>query len=119
MKTIPVVMLLCATVGIGACLGVLYLKRRPLPVALIGLHFLLGAAALEVFAMLLRGAPDGTLLSATGMVKAAAGCIAAAMISGLLVPLIGGSRRVTNVALAAHVGAGAAGTLLLLAWLAR
>lgn len=120
MKAIPVVLLLCGTVGIGTCLGILYLKRSRLPPVLIGLHFLLGAAALEVFAMLLRGAPDGTILSPSGMVRLAAGCVAAAMISGLFVPLIGGvSRRTVNVALLAHVTIGAAGFLLLLAWALR
>lgn len=119
MKALPLLLLLGGAAVLGVILGVQYLRRVRSQPVVIGLHLLLGAGSMEVLAMLLRGAPDGTTWSGTGMVKIAAGLVAMAMVSGLVAPMIGrGSRRTMNVALATHVSIAVAGIALLLAWLA-
>jgi len=120
MKALPVLLLLGGATALGVVLGIQYLRRIRSQPVLIGMHLLLGAGGMEVLAMLLRGAPDGTLWSGTGMVKIAAGLVALAMVTGLVAPMIGrGSRRTMNVALATHVSIAVAGIALLLAWLLR
>lgn len=86
----------------------------------IGLHLLLGAGGVEVIAMLLRGTPDGTVMPAGAIGRAAAGLLAFALCSGLLVPLVGRRSRTTMIfALVAHVTASAAGFVLCLVWFTR
>jgi len=115
MKAIPVLLLFAVTVCLGIWLGVEYLRRvRSRPV-MIGLHLLLGAAGLEVMGMLLSGAPDGSALPSTSLMRVAALLLLVAMMSGLLAPMIGRrSRRTMNFALAAHVGVAATGFVLFL-----
>jgi len=116
---IPPLLLLTAAVVLGLILGVQYLQRKRSPPALIGFHLLLGAGGLEVLAMLLHGTPDRRILPAGGLVTIAAGLVFAAMVSGLLAPMIGRqSRRTMNVALVIHVGVAVAGFVLLLVWMA-
>ena len=50
MSTLPVAILLGATVGMGVILATLYWRGRRKPV-LIGVHFLLAAGSLEALAM--------------------------------------------------------------------
>lgn len=117
MNSIPAALLLTAAVTLGLYLGWLYLRRQRRP-ALIGLHLLLGAASLQVTMMMLRGMPNGEAAPATRFGIAAAGCLAAAMFSGLLTPLLfRGARKAANAAVAAHAGAGLAGFALFLCWI--
>ena len=119
MTAIPALLLLAAAVVLGIVLGVQYLQRRRSPPVLIGFHLLLGAGGLEVLAMLLHGTPDRRILPAGGLITIAAALVLAAMITGLLAPMVGRqSRRTMNVALALHVGVAAAGFVLLLVWTA-
>jgi hypothetical protein len=116
---IPPLLLLTASVILGVMLGIQYLQRKRGPPTLIGFHLLLGAGGLEVLAMLLHGTPDRRIVPSGGIVTYAAGLLLAAMFTGLLVPLIGRRSRPTmNVALAIHVGVGAAGFVLFLVWMA-
>jgi len=116
MNAVPVLLFFTGTICLGLWLGLEYLRRvRSRPV-MIGMHALLGAGGLEVMVMLLRGAPDGSTLPGTSLMRAAALLLLLAMMSGLLAPMIGRrSRRTMNVALAAHVGVAATGFALFLA----
>jgi len=117
MKALPPAVLLCAAVALGVFLGIRYLRRTRNKPVLVGIHLLLGGAGLEVVAMMLRGTPDGDGASGGALVKGAAGLLLAAMISGLLSPMVGrGSRRIMNVALATHASLAAAGFALFIAW---
>jgi len=119
MNPLPAALLLTVAAVLGVWLGVLYLRRVRRP-ALIGVHLLLGAASLQVTLMMLRGMPNGDSAPATAIGLGAAGCLAAAMFSGLLAPLVGrGSRRAANLAVATHASAGLGGFLLFMAWIVR
>lgn len=119
MNAIPAALLLTAAAALGVYLGVLYLRRVRRP-ALIGVHLLLGAASMQVTLMMLRGMPNGESAPATTIGLAAAACLAAAMFSGLLAPLIGrGSRQAANIAVLSHATAGLGGFLLFMTWILR
>ena len=119
MLAIPPLLLLTAAVALGVILGVQYLQRKRSPPVLIGFHLLLGAGGLEVLAMLLHGTPDRRMVPSGGLVTIAAGLVFAAMVSGLLAPMIGRqSRRAMNIALVAHVGVALAGFVALVVWVA-
>jgi hypothetical protein len=95
-----------------------YLKgiRKP---GLIAAHLLLGAAALEQVAMLLRGSPSGGEWPNESLVKTAGLLLAIGMGLGFATPLVRHSRQTMNTVLVGHIGAAAAGFVLFLAWLAR
>ena len=117
MRMIPVLLLYTVTVGLGLYLGYEYLRRIRSRPAMIGIHFLLGAAGMELVAMLLAGAPDGRAPLAGALAHAAAGVLLLALFTGVLAPMIGRrSRPVMNAALATHACAACAGFVLLLAW---
>jgi len=119
MTTIPVALLFFAAVILGIIIGLQYLRGIRKPV-LIGTHLLLGAGGLEQFVIMLQGTPSGEVISPGTFGRVAAGFFVAALASGLLAPMIGrGSRRTANIALIAHIGVGAVGFLLFLAWLAK
>jgi hypothetical protein len=106
MLAIPVLVLVSATVTLGVILGLEYLRGVRSRPTMIGMHFLLGAASLEVLVMLLAGAPDGTVL------------LVAALFIGVITPMIGRQSRPTmNIALAAHAIVAASGFVVLVAWL--
>jgi hypothetical protein len=115
----PSILFLTAAVGLGAYLGWQYLRRVRSKPGLIALHLLLGGAGLEGVAMLLRGTPDGTVMPAGALVNTAALLLATAMISGFVTPMIAkrNPRRVGSIALATHVGFGAAGFVLYVLWI--
>ena len=120
MKALPVIVLLGAAALLGIYLGYQYLRRTRSRPVLIGLHLLLGAGGLEVLAVVLRGAPDGTSVVAGRLGNAGAGLVALALFSGLLAPMIGRrSRETMNVALATHVGVALVGCALVLVWILR
>jgi hypothetical protein len=88
MTTLPVTLLVLATGALGGWLLFRYLLGERNNANLVGLHFLMGAAALEVTAVLLRGTPDGRQLSAGGASGWAAGMLAAALVTGVLTAVI-------------------------------
>ncbi len=115
---IPAVLLLSGAVFLGVLLGLDYLRRVRSRPTMIGLHLLLGAGAVEVVAMLLRGTPGGATIPRAAILQCAAGLLAFALCSGLVAPMIGRRSRLTmNVALLVHVTASASGVVLCLVWL--
>ena len=118
MHVTPAIVLLSSSVALGLFLGVRYLRRARNKPALIAVHLMLGGAGLEGMAMLLRGTPDGTAIPAGWLGNTAALLLATAMVSGLATPMIGkrSPRKVGSIALATHVGFGAGGFFLFLAW---
>jgi hypothetical protein len=118
MHVTPAIVLLSASVALGLFLGLQYLRRVRSKPALIAVHLMLGGAGLEGMAVLLRGTPDGTVIPAGFLGNMAALLLATAMISGLATPMIGkrSPRKVGSIALATHVGFGAGGFVLFLAW---
>lgn len=120
MSALPALVLLTGSVGLGLLLGLEYLRRVRSKPAVIGFHLLFGAASVEVMAMLLRGAPNQDAPLAGLLLKAAAGLLAFALLSGLVAPMIGRrSRGTMNAALLVHVSAAVAGCVLCLVWFVR
>ncbi len=111
----PIVLIVGTTVSIGAWMGWRYIMGVRNHRALVMVHFLLGAAALEVMAVILRGAPNGEVMPATEVAKWAAGLMTAALLTGVLAPIIAqSSPRKVGPVLAVHAGVAtlAFGTLL-------
>ena len=116
MPTWPALVVFGSTVGIGLYMGLKYLRGERNNRMLVGVHVLIGIAGLEVLALLLRGAPDGTRLATSQLGPASALLLAAALFTGFLVPLIAAPRpAATGPALAVHavLGTVAFGALLL------
>jgi hypothetical protein len=117
MPTWPALVVFGSTVGIGLYMGLNYLKGQRNNRNLVAAHILIGIAGLEVFALLLRGAPDGTRLADSQLGPAAALLFAAALFSGFIVPLIAKPRpATTGPALAVHAVFGTVGFGVLLLW---
>jgi hypothetical protein len=115
MTILPVTAIQAAAVITGVLLVLAYLRRVRRPV-LTGAHLLLGAGALEQIVLLVAGTQD-TPAGKPGI--AAAAFLGAALGLGLLTSLIARNNRArSNVMVTAHVGLGAAGTVLSLAWAA-
>lgn len=107
-----------STVAIGLVLGFNFLNGRRNSRNLVAAHVLIGLAGLEVFALLLRGAPNGTQLAPSQLGPAAALLFAAALFSGFVAPLIIKPRPATaGPVLALHATFGTIGFGVLLLWL--
>ncbi len=88
MTIAPIIVIISTTVAIGGYMGFQYLmgvRNRPM---LIAIHLLLGAGGLEVMAMLLRGAPDGSHIMRHDLGEIAAIFMVGALMTGLIVPLL-------------------------------
>jgi len=110
--------MLTSASGVGLWLGVDYLRRRRMRPGMIGAHFLLGAASLEVMVMTIHGGPalQKTAPGAIGILALAATGLA--MASGLIAGLIARrSRRTADLTLATHTTFAMAGLLLFLIWI--
>ena len=117
MINIVVVAVVGINVVIGAWLGIGYLRNAPRHKMLVAAHLLLGLSMLEVLAALLRGAPDGHILSGRTMATVAAGLIAVALLSGLVAPLVGQAKpRIIGPSLAVHAGIATTAFVTLLVW---
>ena len=113
----PVVVIVATTVLIGLYMGFRFLQGVRNKPWLGGLHLLLGAAGLEVMAMLLRGAPNGDAVPAEANAHWAGGLIVAALLSGLFVAII--AKPMPNrigMTLAVHASFGLLGFAALLLW---
>ena len=118
MAAVSLILLFGIAAALGIFMGIRYLRGTRNKPMLIAIHLLLGVAGLEVMALLLRGAPDGTTLSATTPGKFAAGLLVTALLTGLLVPILAKPKPKTVTAtLAVHAGIGTAGVLLLFYWI--
>jgi phosphatidylglycerophosphate synthase len=120
MTLIPPVILLSLSVALGLYLGYQFLRHRRNRPVLIALHILPGLGALEVIAMLLRGAPDGSVVQGTALGKAAALLLIVAIIIGLLTPMLARDRprAVATTSLSAHALLAGTAFVLLVAWVA-
>ena len=118
LKAVSMLVLLGVSIALGLWLGWRVLRRErrlPVPVAA---HLILGGAGLEAFAMLRRGAPDGTLLAAGPLGNAAGLALVVAMLTGLLLSIFARQlgRGSMLALLAGHTLLGLAGFGLFLAW---
>ena len=93
-------------------------RRLPVPAAL---HLILGGAGLQAFAMLRRGAPDGTVLPQGALGDATGLLLVCALLSGLLLSILARHLRRGSMTalLLGHGLIGACGLALLAAWAAR
>lgn len=104
-------------VAIGLYMGLNYLKGARNNRNLVAVHVIIGIVGLEVFALLLRGAPDGTRLATSQLGPASALLLAGALFTGFVVPLLAKPRPVaTGPALAVHAVFGTVGFGALLLW---
>jgi hypothetical protein len=117
MPTWPAILVFGTTVAIGLYMGLQYLRGVRNNRMLVGVHVLIGVAGLEVFALLLRGAPDGSHLATSSTGPAAALFLAAALFTGFIVPLIAAPRPAAiGPALAVHASMGLVAFGVLLLW---
>ena len=117
MPTWPALLVFGATVAIGLYMGLNYLKGRRDNRNLVAVHIIIGIVGLEVFVLLLRGAPDGTRLAESQLGPASALLFAGALFTGFVVPLIAKPRpATTGPALAVHAVFGMVGFGALVLW---
>lgn len=117
MPSWPAIVVFGSTVAIGLYMGLQYLKGQRNDRVLVGVHVLIGIVGLEVFALVLRGAPDGTHLAESRLGPASALLLAVALFSGFMVPLIAQPRpAATGPALAVHATLGTVAFGALLLW---
>ena len=117
MPTWPAILVFGTTVAIGLYMGLQYLRGVRSNRMLVGVHVLIGVAGLEVFALLLRGAPDGTHLAESRTGPAAALLLAAALFTGFVVPLIAPAKPAAiGPTLAVHATFGLVAFGVLLLW---
>jgi hypothetical protein len=115
MKTLGIVLLL-ATVALGALVGFHYLSRSRRP-WLVSLHLAFGASGAWLFFLLLHAPPEGRIPS-SGLVAGI--LLGAAVLGGLLPRLIARrARKAAELLLVAHVFTGLAGFLVFLSWASR
>lgn len=119
MTAAPLTIILLGSTTLGILLFLKYLRGERGEPLWIGVHLILGAAALEQMAMLFRGAPNGKSWPAEGLLKTAGFLFVVAMMLGFASPLLmGRSRSNGATALWAHVGVAGTGVVLFLAWAA-
>jgi hypothetical protein len=119
MQAVPVVCLVTAAAALGAWLLVLWFRNARRPV-LIGFHVLLGLGSAETLVVFLHTSGLDDDAPARRIALTAGAFLAAAIASGFLAPLFGRDYRIAaNSLLAAHVFAGVAAFLIVLAFFAR
>ena len=84
----PVLLVLGSTAALGLWMGWNYLKGVRNSAMVAGIHLLLGVSGLEVLAILLSGAPDGSRAATSTLGPVAAVMLGGAMMTGLFVPII-------------------------------
>jgi len=114
MMLLPPLLILSASAVLGIFLGLFYLRgvRKP---ALIGFHFLLGAAAMETTAVVLHGAPNGEAANGGSLGSVVLGLLAAALLTGLGAALLH-ERRLSEMVLVSHAGIGLVAFALVCFW---
>ncbi len=118
MAMLVVVLLFGTTVMVGATLAWHWWMGTKAPRWMSAVHLLIAAAGLEGLALLLRGAPDGTTAPAGWLGGASALGLAAAFITGLLVPLIAKPKpAATTPAIVAHASIATASFCAMIYWL--
>jgi hypothetical protein len=117
MNATPVLLLLVATVSIGAFMAWRYWTGERNSQKLAALHFLLGAGGLEVMALVLGGAPNGAAGGGGTLGNASALVLAAALLSGLFIPIIARPKPgIIGVSVAVHAAVATSGFGIFLLW---
>lgn len=121
MPLLPPLILLACAVGLGTYLGSRFLQRQRNRPVLIAFHLLPGIGALELIALLLRGAPNGVTPAGNMPGKAAALMLMLTLLIGFLTPVLlrDRSRGVITAALVAHALCAVTAFGLLAAWALR
>ena len=119
MTTAPIVIFYLAAAALGAYILLLWFRRARRP-TLIGLHLILGAAALETLFAFMRNV-DIDEHGRAHSLGFTAGCfMALAMFSGFCAQLLRNQPKVvSNALLATHVGSGLAGFFIVLAFVSQ
>lgn len=119
MDAIPIIVLVTVQLGLGLYMGLNYLRGTRNKPTFIGIHFLLGAVALEVMALVMRGAPDGEQAENRTVLTAGAALVAAALLTGLAgAMLYKPMPKAARFALYSHAGIGIAAFAALMWWFA-
>lgn len=117
MSATPVSLILLASGGLGVYMFLKFLRGERNTGGMIALHLILGGAALEQIALLFRGAPNGAAWPSDSMLKTGATLLVLAMMTGFGAALLRSSNGVKVLYI--HVGAGAIGALMILAWVMK
>lgn len=116
MKMYATIMLVLVASTIGGYLFWKFLRKEPRNPVLTGVHLLVGLACVETTAMLIHGTPDGTRAQYTSTTSVMMIALGAAILTGLLSPLIAKQSRQGGTALLyGHVGLASLG-LGMMAW---
>ena len=109
---------LLSIIGLTTCIGIYmgwqFLRGVRNPPMLVAIHLLLGLGSLEVLAVILRGAPNGSHVVDRDGILLAAGLLAGALLTGFAVPLI--AKPVPDaigISIATHAGIGTVAFLAL------
>ena len=117
--TVIIVAMVATNVAIGLWLGWGFLKRRPRSRTLVGVHLIIGLSMLEVLAVLLKRATDSGDALARPLSQIASGLLAAALLTGLVAPLLAQSRPGTKTpALAVHAAVALSAFAAVIVWAA-
>jgi hypothetical protein len=117
MKMYATILLVVVASAIGGFLFWKFLRKEARAPVLVGVHLLVGLACVETTAMLLHGTPDGTRAQYTSYTSAMMIALGAAILTGLLSPLIAKQSRQGGTALLyGHVGVATLGLGLMLWW---
>lgn len=117
-QMIPVALFLSVSVALGLWLAWQFWRRERSNPIHVGFHLILGVIGLEAVAMLMRGAPDGTLSPAGTWGKVAALVLGLTIITGFATSVVlrRWSRSSTSIALVTHGVLGTVGFVMFLAW---
>lgn len=114
MKAWIVVAVFAVTMALGGWMAWRWWRGRPRPGMAVAAHVVVAAMGLEVFALLLRGAPDGTRLAPDGPAKLAGLVLTAALLAGLALPIFARPQpALMGRLLTLHAGVALAGFALL------
>ena len=117
MKPLIVIAIATVTTGIGLYMGWQYLRGHRNRQWLVAVHLILGIIGLEVLGLLLRGAPDGTVVSGRETAVWGAGLAAAALLSGFFAAIIVKSKpKMVTPTLLIHATAGLLAFAALVLW---
>jgi hypothetical protein len=120
MAIAPVTLLVLATGTLGGWLLFRYIMGTRNNANLVGLHFLMGAGALEATAVLLRGTPAGAEPPSGSIAGWAAALLAAALLTGVLTAIIARPLpRGIALGVWSHVGVATAAIGAVLIWTIR
>lgn len=109
-----VILVFGVTMALGGWLALCWWRGRPRPGIAVAAHVIVAVMGLEVFALLLRGAPNGVRLDPAGPARWAGLVLAGALLAGLAMPIFAKPQpALAGRLLALHAGVAATGFGLL------